>query len=205
MLRDKCVGLTRVRNCRRSDSPSLACVATRIVARETGAGRNAACLATATAHTAGSERHARPRSTPALANLHCAPRQRIVIAPSDHLNNQKLSIRMWRAFLAALWLMPDAHAALGGADAGVAEQAGPHFGTGYRRQRDRSRLPHRLRSGIAAVGTTLHHRQSRRRRRNAGPCRGRQGRPRRLYAALPLALADDLPGDPQHAALRYRA
>src|SRR4051794_1943587 len=101
MLRDKCVGLTRVRNCQRSDSSSLACVATGIAARETGAGRNAACLATATAHTDESERHARPRSTPALANLHCAPRQRIVIAPSDHLNNQKLSIRMWRAFLAA--------------------------------------------------------------------------------------------------------
>ena len=70
------------------------------------------CLTTATAHTAGSGQHARSRSTPALANLHCAPRQRILITPSDHLNNQKLSIRMWRAFLAALWLMPDAHAAL---------------------------------------------------------------------------------------------
>jgi hypothetical protein len=32
---------------------------------------------------------------------------------SDHLNNLKLSIRMWRAFLAALLLMPGAHAALG--------------------------------------------------------------------------------------------
>src|SRR4051812_34847405 len=51
-------------------------------------------------------RAARPSPIDAFANLHCAPRQSILISPSDHLNNQKLSIRMWRAFLAALWLMP---------------------------------------------------------------------------------------------------
>ena len=44
MLRDKCDGLTRVRNPRRSDSASLACVATSTVARETAAGRDAALL-----------------------------------------------------------------------------------------------------------------------------------------------------------------
>ena len=148
----------------------------------------------------------RPRPRRAVANLHCARRQRIVIAPSRPSQQPKIEhpyvARVPRSSLADAGCTRCARA---GADARVAEQAGPHFGAGYRRERDRSGLPHGLRSGLAAGGTTLHHRQPRRRRRNAGPCRGRQGRPRRLYAALPLALADDLPGDPQHAALRYRA
>jgi tripartite-type tricarboxylate transporter receptor subunit TctC len=112
MLRDKCDGLTRVRNARRSDSPLLACVATRIVARETGPGRDAALLGDGDG-THCRIRAARPSPIDALTReLALRPTTTHSDRAVDHLNNQKLSIRMWRAFLAALWLMPDAYAAL---------------------------------------------------------------------------------------------
>ena len=110
-----------------------------------------------------------PSATGALANLHCARRQRIVIAPSRPSQQPKIEhpyvARVPRSSLADAGCTRDARA---GADARVAEQAGSHFGAGYRRERDRSGLPHRLRSGLAAGGTTLRHRQPRRRRGNAG-------------------------------------
>ena len=113
---------------------------------------------------------------------------------------------MWRAFLAALWLVSGAHAALGQSQASSWPNKPVRISVPVTAgQRDRPGLPHGVRPGVAAGRPALHHRQPRRRRRNAGPGRGRQGGPRRLHAALPLALAHDLPGDPQHAALRYRA
>ena len=60
MLCDKFDGLTRVRNSRRSDSLLLACATTRIVARETGAGRNAPLLGDGDGTYGRSERNARP-------------------------------------------------------------------------------------------------------------------------------------------------
>jgi hypothetical protein len=76
MLCDKFDGLTRVRNSRRSDSLLLACATTRIVARETGAGRNAALLGDGD----GTPRRVRAERR----SLIDAPQTRTCTAPHDN-------------------------------------------------------------------------------------------------------------------------
>ena len=81
---------------------------------------------------------------------------------------------MRRAVFAALVLMLSAHGGASQAPTPSQTQAWPSKPVRIAvpvtaGQRDRSGLPHRFRSGIATIGPALHHRQPRRRRRNACP------------------------------------